>query len=91
MISHYMSGAEFWYANEADAAAQLYHRIDGPAVVYDNGDKSWWVNGWRHRDDGPAIEWSDRIEYWINGKHIPQLNGKKIYGKENLAKLLMLL
>ncbi len=29
----------------------------------------WWVNGKRHREDGPAIEWSDGTKAWfLNGK-----------------------
>ena len=22
-----------------------YHRLDGPTVIYDNGRKEWWING----------------------------------------------
>ena len=32
------------------------HRIDGPAVEYADGSKSWYINGKFHRIDGPAIE-----------------------------------
>jgi hypothetical protein len=33
------------------------------------GDKSWYLNGKRHREDGPAIEWADGIKFWyLNGK-----------------------
>lgn len=29
----------------------------------------YFLNGKRHREDGPAIEWSDgTYEYWINGR-----------------------
>jgi len=35
----------------------------------DGGSKSWWLNGERHRVDGPAIEWSDGSKEWfLNGK-----------------------
>lgn len=33
------------------------HRIDGPARIWNNGDESWWINGKRHREDGPAIQY----------------------------------
>jgi hypothetical protein len=37
--------------------------------VEDNGDKSWYQNGKRHREDGPAIEYADGDKYWYqNGK-----------------------
>ena len=32
-------GTKFWYLNGQ------YHREDGPAIEYANGDKSWWLNG----------------------------------------------
>jgi len=46
------------------------HRLDGPAVIYPNGDKEWWVNDKQHRVDGPAIEYVDgHKEWYINGQH----------------------
>ena len=45
------------------------HREDGPAVIYDDGSKEWWVNGKLHRTDGPAIE-------YVNGEKIWYVNGK---------------
>lgn len=31
------------------------------------GNKFWWLNDKRHREDGPAIEYSNgEVEYWIN-------------------------
>jgi len=60
--------------------------------IHINGDKWWHLNGKLHREDGPAIEFANGgTEYWINGKCIPQLDNKRIYGKENLQKLLLLI
>ena len=37
--------------------------------VYDDGSKSWYLNGKLHREDGPAIEWADGSKYWyLNGE-----------------------
>ena len=37
--------------------------------VYDNGGKDWYLNGNRHREDGPAVEYADGSKFWfINGK-----------------------
>ena len=37
--------------------------------VNKNGTKFWYLNGKRHRDDGPAIEWADGAKFWyLNGK-----------------------
>ena len=50
-------------------SAWQYHRENGPAVEYANGDKEWYQNGQRHRTDGPAIEWTDGTKFWYqNGK-----------------------
>jgi hypothetical protein len=33
------------------------------------GDKEWWLNGKRHRTDGPAVELADGgKEWWLNGQ-----------------------
>ena len=37
--------------------------------VDNNGDKYWYLNGKRHREDGPAIEYTNGDkEWWINDK-----------------------
>ena len=49
----------------------IYHREDGAAVEYANGDKSWYQYGKYHRLDGPAVECTNGYrEFWINNKHI---------------------
>ena len=43
--------------------------IEYKVRVYDNGDKSWYLNGKRHREDGPACEYVSGTKQWlINGK-----------------------
>ena len=33
-----------------------------------NGDKHWWLNNKRHREDGPAVEYAGGFKYWyLNG------------------------
>ena len=37
--------------------------------VYSNGTQCWYLNGKRHREDGPAIVFSDGSQFWyLNGK-----------------------
>ena len=37
--------------------------------VYTTGTKAWYLNGKRHREDGPAIECSDgTTEWYLNDK-----------------------
>lgn len=44
------------------------HCLTGPAVIRENGNTQYWVNGRLHRDDGPAVE--DHIKkYYAWHKH----------------------
>jgi len=51
-----------------------YYKITENNITYDikeyaNGDKFWYLNGNRHRENGPAIERSNGDKYWYkNGK-----------------------
>jgi hypothetical protein len=58
-----------------------YHREDGPALVYPNGYKAWFINGRLHRVDGPAVE------DLILNKNRFALNGIE-YSKEEWFKKL---
>jgi len=74
-------GTKRWY-NEKD---QL-HRLDGPAVEYENGGKEWWANDMLHRLDGPAIEYSDgHKEWWLNGK-LHRLDGPAVVFPDGVTK-----
>ena len=43
--------------------------IEYTVKVSESGTKSWYLNGKRHREDGPAVEYSNGDKYWyINGK-----------------------
>jgi hypothetical protein len=57
--------------------AGYLHREDGPAyesflVQKDKVYKEWWINGKRHRIDGPAIESTvmNYKEWWVNWFYI---------------------
>jgi len=37
--------------------------------VHDCGDKYWYIDGKRHREDGPAVEYADGGKLWyLNGE-----------------------
>ena len=58
-------GTKIWFLND------FYHREDGPAVEYLDGDKYWYNYGNLHRKDGPAVEFADgRKEWYYHGKYI---------------------
>jgi len=57
-------GNKYWTRKDGK-----FHRLDGPAVEYNNGHKEWYQNGKLHRLDGPAVEYVDgRKEWWIRNK-----------------------
>ena len=69
MDSYYstgMDGAKRYFSVDT----HMFHREDGPAIEYPNGEKIWWNNGKLHRIDGPAIDDNGYKEWWINGKHL---------------------
>ena len=35
------------------------HREDGPAIIFEDGAKYWYLNGLQHRESGPAIMYSN--------------------------------
>ena len=45
------------------------HNPDGPAVIYPDGDKAYYINGHLHNENGPAIIRPDGGKsYCINGE-----------------------
>jgi hypothetical protein len=62
----------YWYIEFTnDTGYHMYfHRLDGPALILDNGDCSYYQYGKLHRLDGPAKMVLNHEEYWIDGKQI---------------------
>ena len=68
--------SEYYILDKEDIL--IFHRLDGPAVLYYNKDGSigsvkYYINGENHREDGPAI-----IHYNKDGsvnKEIYYING----------------
>ena len=58
-----------------DKEMTIFHREDGPAIEWPNGDKSWYLNDKLHRVGGPAIEYADGSKGWfVNGEFIFGIN-----------------
>jgi hypothetical protein len=61
---------KYWvieYKNENNE----WHREDGPAIEFSDGEKWWYKNGKFHREDGPAREYNDgKKHYYYNSKLI---------------------
>lgn len=56
-------GEQIW--RDAD---DKWHREDGPAVIYADGEAVWFRHGHKHRDDGPSTIFPDGSVNWcLNG------------------------
>jgi len=69
-------GDKFWFL---PAKGKCYwHRIDGPAIEYQDGTKYWYIDNKLHRLDGPAIERADGSKFWYIDRKRHRLNGPAI-------------
>jgi len=65
-----------------------YHRENGPAIIWPNGDKEWYLNGRCHREDGPADIFSDGTKnYWYYDHHTE--NKEEFYDERWRKEILM--
>ena len=67
MIKFHPSGKKQYFNSDGQ-----FHNEKGPAIVFPFFSlKEYWINGKRHRLDGPAIEYDYFISWWINDQLIP--------------------
>ena len=52
--------------------------IEYTVEVYPNGFKAWYLNGKRHREDGPAIERADGSKHWYLNDKLHREDGPAI-------------
>lgn len=62
------------------------HRIDGPALIHEDGSKSWYRNGKLHREDGPALDWKDGTTEWYRNGLLHREDGPAVISYCGLAK-----
>lgn len=75
-------GSEIW-RNEKSS----YHRLDGPSIIHNNGEKIWYAFGKIHRCNGPAIEYETGAkEYFLYGKHYSEEEYCKLTGWKHPVK-----
>jgi len=98
MITYYTKEGKFEAIGYFEISYKNLHREDGPAVIWDNGDKEWYKEGKLHRVKGPAIKRKNYSKEWyVNGKRhrldgpayimnngytIWYVNGEKLSAKE---------
>jgi hypothetical protein len=67
-----------------------YHRLDGPAREFKDGYKEWYINGIRHREDGPAIEWNFFKRWYLNNKIYTEQDWQQEVIRLKLKRILYL-
>jgi hypothetical protein len=66
----YINGKPEEFIGNKDYKGRIIHRVDGPALIFDNGSKFWYLNGECHREDGPAVITADgTISWYLNGDY----------------------
>jgi hypothetical protein len=58
---------------------------------FDSGTLVWFLDGRRHRVDGPAVEYADGIKvWWLNGEFVSEEEHAKrtAYLRTTLGKLI---
>jgi len=76
-------GTTRWYKEDT----HTFHREDGPAIEFYNGNKFWFQNGKYHRIGGSAVELHDGTKLWYqnglchrtDGPAVEYENGGKEY------------
>jgi len=69
----------------------LIHRENKPAVEWSDGSKEWYLNGLRHREDGPAQEYCGEYSvyrWYLNGKEYSKKEYLKIINLMNKSRVL---
>jgi hypothetical protein len=60
--------------------------------VHENGSREWYLNGQRHREDGPAIETAHGICKWfLNGEQVTEQEVMKRAKELTVAEIERLL
>ncbi len=56
----------------------LLHRLDGPAIIYPEGNIAWYKDGLYHRLDGPAVVWKSGTKFWYQDGLLHRLDGPAV-------------
>ena len=66
-------GDKIWKTNDG-----VLHRLDGPAVEFNNEYKEWWFEGRIHCEDGPAIVFPSGHKEWYQYGKLHRLDGPAV-------------
>jgi hypothetical protein len=66
----------------------MLHRENGPAIVDIDNYKAWYIDGKKHRLDGPAVINGKSEEWWIKDVHLSAEEVKILRFSNELQKEL---
>ena len=89
MVKEYKAPSDFYWFEPDDKLGKY-------VIIYPNGTKSWYKDGKRHRENGPAIECADgnksyylNDEQFIKEKYIEYIKSKSICPAKKSRILLL--
>lgn len=71
----YSSGLVKWFNDE-----NRLHRVDGPAILWPDGQGEWYLNGLLHRDGGPAVS-DGHGDTWYHNGEVHRDDGPAVEGR----------
>ena len=74
------AGDRVWYL--PSKGKDYYHRLDGPAVEWEDGLKAWYIDDKRHRLDGPSIENEGGTKWWYVDGRRHRIDGPAFEGAD---------
>ena len=77
-----------WRVRKSGSESWKMSRIDGPAYHNIRGSKSWFLNGKKHREDGPAIEEGPNSSWWWNGVKLDVTSQSEFEERKNELMVL---
>ena len=78
MITYYTKEGRFKIDHYDGVPFSKLHRINGPSLIYKNGNKYWYVNGKQHRLDGPAVILNSGDKVWYKNGEIHREDGPAV-------------
>ena len=76
----------FRYVDNELKTDRMYHRTDGPAIIWDDGTTAWFFNGFLHNLSGPAvIDVSEKFKVWVVNDRLHRIDGPAVEFDDNGA------
>ena len=70
----------YWYA--WPGTERKLHRLNGPAIEWADGCRSWYQNGKKHRIDGPAFVDADGTRKWYQYGKLHRQDGPAVINSD---------